>query len=153
MLGAIRHRGPDDEGQWWTESRHGAIGLGNRRLAILDLSSKGHQPMVHGGGALTYNGEVYNFQALRRELDGAGDTIRSATDTEVVLAVLNRFGLKGLARLNGMFALAWWNRKGDELVLLAIDSASSRSITPSTAGNWYSPRSTKRFSQEVSRPS
>ncbi|MDQ6838208.1 MAG: asparagine synthetase B, partial [Actinomycetota bacterium] len=106
MLDAIAHRGPDDQGQHWVDTGgSGWVGLGNRRLAILDLSSAGHQPMAVGGDVLAYNGEVYNFQTLRRELVGSGVGFESGSDTEVVLHVLRRDGADALARLNGMFAL------------------------------------------------
>jgi asparagine synthase (glutamine-hydrolysing) len=117
MLELITYRGPDDEGQEWVETARGWVGLGNRRLAVVDTSAAGHQPMARDGCLLAYNGEVYNFVELRRELERSGDQFLSGTDTEVVLALLNRYGTAGLERLNGMFALAWWNAAERELVL------------------------------------
>ncbi len=118
MLDAIAHRGPDDQGQHWVDTGgRGWVGLGNRRLAILDLSSAGHQPMAVGGDILAYNGEVYNFQTLRRELVGSGVRFESGSDTEVVLQSLRRDGAGALARLNGMFALAFWDADRHELLL------------------------------------
>src|SRR4051794_19588785 len=118
MLDRIAHRGPDDEGQFWTDAGTGGwVGLGNRRLSILDLSPAGHQPMCRGDDALAYNGEVYNFRALRSELESQGERFQSGTDTEVVLAVLMRYGVAGLKRLNGMFGLAYWDGRRRELIV------------------------------------
>ncbi len=117
MLHSIEHRGPDDGGQSWVETNFGSIGLGNRRLAVLDLSAAGHQPMERDGRIIAYNGETYNFAKLRAELERAGETFKGGSDTEVVLALLNREGVDGLKRLNAMFALAWWNAPEGELVI------------------------------------
>lgn len=115
MTDAIAHRGPDGEGHWID----GAIGLGHRRLAIIDLSPLGHQPMLSPSGryAMVYNGEVYNFRELRVELERLGHAFRSATDSEVVLAALDAWGMKALDRLNGMFAFALWDREEKTLTL------------------------------------
>src|SRR5688572_568159 len=80
---AIRHRGPDDTGSWTSED--GRVAFGHRRLSILDLSPEGRGPFVKDGLVITYNGEVYNFRELRRELEARGKHFRSQTDTEVVL--------------------------------------------------------------------
>lgn len=115
MTGTLTHRGPDGEGVY----TDGFIGLGHRRLAILDLSPAGHQPMITACGryALTYNGEVYNFEELRRELEALGYQFRSRTDTEVVLYAYAEWGEALLSRLNGMFAFAIWDRLRRELFL------------------------------------
>jgi len=115
MTDAIRHRGPDGEGQYCD----GPLGLGHRRLAILDLSPAGHQPMMSPDGryVLSYNGEIYNFQELRTELEAAGCTFRSRTDTEVLLSAWQKWGERCLTRFNGMFAFALWDRTERELVL------------------------------------
>src|SRR5262245_8232498 len=114
MTRAIAHRGPDEEGTWVA----GPVGLGNRRLAIIDLSSAGHQPMATERGlVLTFNGEVYNFRELRHELEAAGHRFRSNTDTEVVLRAYEEWGLQALERFNGMFACAVWDGLRRELVL------------------------------------
>lgn len=108
MLDRQRHRGPDDRGLW----SHGPMALGLDRLSILDLSASGHQPFVmpDGTSALSYNGEVYNWRALRTELEREGVSFRSNTDTEVVLHALDRWGPEiAIPRLNGMFALAWFD--------------------------------------------
>jgi asparagine synthase (glutamine-hydrolysing) len=111
MTNVQTHRGPDDSGLW---ERHfpdgGYIGLGSRRLAILDLSPDGHMPMSNEDGTvwITYNGEIYNFADLRRELEGKSNAhrFRSLTDTEVIVHLYEEYGVNCLNRLNGMFALA-----------------------------------------------
>lgn len=116
MISALAHRGPDGRGEYV----HGGTGvaLGHARLSILDLSDAGRQPMTSPDGQLvvTFNGEVYNFRELRRELDGWG-SFRSGTDTEVVLAAYARWGVAALQRLNGMFALAILDLRRGKLVL------------------------------------
>lgn len=115
MTDAIIHRGPDSEG-FYTDS---FIGLGHRRLSILDLSPSGHQPMVTSDGmyAITYNGEVYNFYDLRTRLEALGHQFHSKTDTEVVLKAYAEWGEKCLEEFNGMFAFAIWDKKRQELFL------------------------------------
>jgi len=119
MNDAIHHRGPDDGGEW-VDERVG-IGLANRRLAIIDVSSAGHQPMTSRCGryVIVYNGEVYNFQKLSKELEHQGVTFRGHTDTEVILEACARWGLdRTLAHLNGMFAFALWDRQNETLSLV-----------------------------------
>lgn len=116
MVERIRYRGPDDQGTWV----HGPIGFGHCRLSILDLSPRGHQPFVtaDGLGVLTYNGEVYNFQELRQELEQEGVRFTSTTDTEVVLYALHRWGPeKAIPHFNGMFALGYFDRRTNTLWL------------------------------------
>lgn len=115
MTDALAHRGPDGEGVYADT----CIGLGHRRLAIIDLSSAGHQPMTTGDGrfVISYNGEVYNFQELRLELESCGREFQSRTDTEVVLNAFAEWGLDALNRFNGMFAFAIWDRQEQELLL------------------------------------
>src|SRR5690349_17478176 len=109
MTDAIAHRGPDSEGCFCD----GPIGLGHRRLAIIDPSPAGHQPMLTQDGrfVLSYNGEVYNFNELRAELESLGHRFHSRTDTEVVLNALAEWGTSAFSRFNGMFALALWDRE------------------------------------------
>jgi asparagine synthase (glutamine-hydrolysing) len=118
MTDSIKHRGPDGEGHWI----EGNVGLGHRRLSIIDLSPAGHQPMISADHRflLSYNGEVYNFRELRVELEAKGYWFRSKTDSEVVLCALSEWGPKALERFNGMFALALWDRK-ERVLLLARD--------------------------------
>jgi asparagine synthase (glutamine-hydrolysing) len=112
---SLAHRGPDDSGSFVA----GGIGLASRRLAILDLTSAGHQPMLSDDGtlALVYNGELYNYAELAAELRKAGREIRSRTDTEVVLRAFEEWGVDAVRRFNGMFALAVWDDRRRELVL------------------------------------
>jgi len=109
-------RGPDDAGAW-DDGRSCALGF--RRLAIIDLTSGGHQPMVSEDGehVLVFNGEVYNFRELRSDLEADGCRFRSSSDTEVVLQALARWGVDALARFNGMFALGWYRSATQTLVL------------------------------------
>jgi len=122
---AMTARGPDGEGHWTSDD--GRVGLAHRRLAIIDLSDAGAQPMVYrpGGAAgpayhITYNGEIYNFRALRAELEAEGARFQSESDTEVLLHLYHRDGAGMVERLRGMFALAIWDeaRRG---MLLARD--------------------------------
>ena len=115
MTDAIAHRGPDGEGLFIDRF----IGLGHRRLAIIDLSPAGHQPMQDNAGdyIISYNGEVYNFKELRLELEQSGHRFRSRTDTEVVLASYIEWGKECVNHFNGMFAFAIWDRKNQTLFL------------------------------------
>jgi len=115
MTDAIVHRGPDGEGHWI----EGNVGMGHRRLAIIDLSPAGHQPMISADHryVLSYNGEIYNYRELRTELEVAGYWFRSKTDSEVVLHALAHWGTSALLKFNGMFALALWDRKEKNLLL------------------------------------
>jgi len=104
---SINHRGPDAAGQYV----EGCVGLASVRLAIIDLSQAGRQPMASPDGqvVLTYNGEIYNFQQLRVELQAAGHQFHSQTDTEVVVRAWEAWGAKCVDRFNGMFAFAVWD--------------------------------------------
>lgn len=115
MRDTIAHRGPDDAGLW--ESSGAIARLGSRRLAILDLSPHGHQPMVDeaSGLAIVFNGEIYNYVELAGELAKMGCQFRSHSDTEVLLRSYEVWGQECLSRLNGMFAFAVWDEKRQEL--------------------------------------
>ena len=115
MTDAIAHRGPDGEGHWI----EGNVGLGHRRLAIIDLSPAGHQPIasVSQRYVMVYNGEVYNYRELRVELEALGYQFRSRTESEIVLNAMIAWGVKALERFNGMFGLALWDRQEQTLIL------------------------------------
>lgn len=120
MTLAQAHRGPDDQGTWETTLPDGRrVGLGSRRLAILDLSAAGHMPMSTPDGLLTivYNGEIYNYPQLRRKLESKGYLFRSNSDTEAVLYLYDEYGPECVRRLNGMFALAIWDERQKQLFL------------------------------------
>lgn len=113
MCAALRHRGPDQQGQWETDG----VALGATRLRILDLTSAGDQPMIRDSVALVYNGEVYNHGEIRSRLLARGIVFRSRTDTEVVLEAYRAWGLAMLQKLDGMFAFALWDKTNRQLVL------------------------------------
>lgn len=115
MISVIKHRGPDDSGSYI----NGGVGLGFRRLSIIDLSSAGHQPMaVHDGDFwIVFNGEIYNFELLRKELEAEGARFNSSTDTEVILRLYCKYGVKCFNRLRGMFAIAIWDNRQNQLIL------------------------------------
>jgi asparagine synthase (glutamine-hydrolysing) len=110
MTDAVAHRGPDGEGHLAS----GAVGLGHRRLAIIDLTDAGRQPMAIDGGevVVVHNGEIYNFRELRSELEALGHCFRSNTDTEVIGHAYQEWGDACIERFNGMFALGIWDRSG-----------------------------------------
>lgn len=124
---ALRHRGPDDFGEWW--SPNGCVGLGHRRLAIIDLSPAGHQPMQDASGELciVFNGEIYNYADLRRELMSKGHAFRSHSDTEVILAGYREWGTDCLSHLNGMFAFALYDGRQQQL-FMARDRAGEKPL-------------------------
>ncbi len=115
MTASMAHRGPDGEGCYTT----GPVGLGHRRLAIIDLSPAGQQPMGNETGevTITYSGEVYNYQELRKELEAKGHRFRSRTDTEVVVHAFEEWGEACVHRFNGMFAFAIWDSTKNRLFL------------------------------------
>lgn len=117
IVRGIRHRGPDDEGLWVSPTKECV--LGHARLSIIDLSALGHQPMVdpETGNSLVFNGEIYNFHTLRKECESSGDTFRSNSDTEVILALYRRHGVNSLTKLRGMFAFALWDERRKSLFL------------------------------------
>jgi asparagine synthase (glutamine-hydrolysing) len=114
MCDVIRHRGPDDEGVWVDRG----IGLGMRRLSIIDLST-GHQPIHNEDRSIwiVFNGEIYNFQALRAELEGCGHRFYTASDTEVIVHAYEQWGRDAIRRLRGMFGLALWDARLKTLLL------------------------------------
>src|SRR4051812_14617039 len=118
MIGTIAHRGPDDEGVFVD----GNVGLGTRRLAIVDLSSAGHMPMSDESKKfwITYNGEIYNFPELKKSLEQDGVKFRSHTDTEIIIELYKKYGVDCLKYLRGMFAFAIWD-SSKQLLFIARD--------------------------------
>ncbi|XOF35154.1 MAG: asparagine synthase (glutamine-hydrolyzing) [Candidatus Electrothrix sp. YB6] len=133
MADQIRHRGPDDEGFYI----HGQVGLGHRRLSIIDLST-GHQPIANEDESIwiVFNGEIYNFPALKKELEAQGHRFKTATDTEVILHLYEEIGEHCVQRLNGMFAFAIWDEKKESL-LLARDRIGQKPLFYSEQNNEF----------------
>lgn len=161
MAGAIRHRGPDDEGVWVDE--RGDVGFGHRRLSIVDLSPMGHQPMASADGRymIAYNGEIYNHAALRAELEGGGaaPAWRGGSDTETLLACIAAWGLEtALRKSSGMFALALWDRK-ERALSLARDRFGEKPLYYGQVGRQFAfaselkaLRTLPGFDHPISRP-
>ncbi len=118
MTDVLEHRGPDDQGYFFIEEDYCQVGMGHRRLAVLDLSPNGHQPMEYDGLEIVYNGEVYNFKEIRLELLQAGYSFFSDSDTEVVLKAFHKWGIDCVERFNGMFSFAIYNSKGKKLIIV-----------------------------------
>lgn len=118
MTDILHHRGPDDSGYSFYENEYANIGLGHRRLSVLDLSTHGHQPMEFEHFEIVYNGEVYNFKEIRRELEKYNYTFHSDSDTEVILKAYNKWGIKAVDKFNGMFAIAIYDKENDKLVCI-----------------------------------
>ena len=115
-LDKIAHRGPDGHGIWCNENKN--VMLGHRRLSIIDLSDNAHQPMVLGNRyVLTFNGEIYNYLELKKELELKGSVFKSCSDTEVILALYSIYGISFLNKLNGMWAFGLYDIHEDILFL------------------------------------
>ena len=119
MVDIMTHRGPDDAGLWHEDINGTGVYLGHRRLSIIDLSSGGHQPMISPCGryVLVYNGELYNYKELKSELEACGKTFHSHSDTEVFLQGLIEWGPDALARYNGMWGFAFFDRSTGDLLI------------------------------------
>lgn len=117
LVEGIKHRGPDDNGVW--VSKNNTCVLGHVRLSIIDLSPLGHQPMVDEitGNSIVFNGEIYNFKELRKECEIKGETFKSQSDTEVILALYRLYGIDCLQKLRGMFAFAIWDVSQNRLFI------------------------------------
>jgi asparagine synthase (glutamine-hydrolysing) len=132
MATVLKHRGPDDRGVW-TDN---VCGLAHARLAVIDITSTGHQPMTTADGRywVVFNGEIYNFQSLRAELEARGTTFRSHSDTEVLLEGYRAWGDRVIDRLRGMFAFALWDAQRERL-LLARDRLGKKPLFWARIGN------------------
>ena len=113
MLRSLRHRGPDDEGVYLDSN----VSLGNTRLAVMDPSDRGHQPMEFENLVIVYNGEIYGFKELREQLEAEGYKFTSDTDTEVVLYSYHKWGANCVGRFNGMWALCIYDKRKNSLFL------------------------------------
>ena len=118
MTDVLHHRGPDDSGYFFDENNSAQVGLGHRRLSILDLSTHGHQPMAYDNIDIVYNGEVYNFGEIKEELEAYDYTFDSNSDTEVILKAYHKWGLKAVDKFNGMFAIAIYDKTISKLFLI-----------------------------------
>ncbi len=138
MLSSLAHRGPDDRGEFEAAAPHGVVWLGNTRLAILDLSPAGHQPMHSPSGryTITFNGEIYNFQEIGLELEKYGYHFVSRSDTEVILAAWEKWGTAALTHFRGMFALAIWDRD-EQTLWLARDRMGEKPLFYTVQGNRF----------------
>ena len=143
----MRARGPDGSGVWWSSDRR--CGLGHRRLSILDLSDRASQPMasVDGKIVVTFNGEIYNYKALRAELEAAGVRFRTSSDTEALLHLYARHGATMVHRLRGMFAFAIWDETRRELFLARDAYGIKRSTPQTTAGHSVLPPKSRHCSR------
>lgn len=142
MTRSLAHRGPDGQGLWIAPT--GGVGLGHRRLRILDLSERGRQPMLRYGGelAITFNGEIYNFRELRTELEALGERFESESDTEVLLAGYRHWGEGLLERISGIYAFAIYDAR-ESLLFLARDPLGVKPLFYSTWGHSF------RFGSEI----
>lgn len=136
MNAVVQHRGPDDSGTW--HNREAGVGLAHRRLTIIDLSRKAHQPMWDGSGrvVIAFNGEIYNYRELRKDLEAHGHSFLSSSDTEVLLGLYLRYGTDMLERLNGIFAFAIWDTQ-DRTLFLARDALGVKPLYFTTTARGY----------------
>lgn len=137
MGATLGHRGPDDHGVWVDPAA--GVALAHRRLAVVDVSDRGRQPMVSAGGryTLTFNGEIYGHGAVRERLAGLGHAFRGTSDTEVLVAAIEEWGVRGaLERVNGMFAIAVWDGR-DRLLHLACDRFGEKPLAYGFAGRAF----------------
>ncbi len=127
MRGQLMHRGPDDTGLWFSADRQ--VGMGHTRLSIIDLSQKGHQPMILDGGqlAIVFNGEIYNFKEIRSDLEQSGHSFSSRSDTEVILHAYQQWGTSCVSRFDGMFAFALYDA-AKQSVFLARDRVGEKPL-------------------------
>src|SRR5258708_35174587 len=128
MTDRVAYRGPDDAGHWIDVEA--GIALGHRRLSIVDLSPLGHQPMISASGrfVIVFNGEIYNFQSLRVILESKGYSFQGMSDTEVLLAAVEEWGIaKALEQFIGMFAFALWDKQ-EKTLYMALDRFGGKTL-------------------------
>ena len=118
MTDILHHRGPDDSGYSFHETEDFNVGLGHRRLSILDLSKHGHQPMKYENLEIVYNGEIYNFKEIRKELEQESYSFESNSDTEVILKAYHKWGVQAVHKFNGMFSIAIYDVSKNKLILI-----------------------------------
>jgi len=118
MTDTLHHRGPDDSGYNFVEKEKYQLGFGHRRLAIQDLSSHGHQPMTYENLTIIYNGEVYNFQEIREELEILGYNFTSHSDTEVILKAFHQWGIKSVDKFRGMFVFSIYDKEKEKIYIV-----------------------------------
>ena len=118
MIEPLNHRGPDGEGVSLFKSKNATIGFGHKRLSIIDLSQTGKQPMTLSHLHITYNGEIYNYQEIKNELLGLGHHFNGESDTEMILHAYSEWGIKAVERFIGMFAIALFDEKKQEVVFI-----------------------------------
>jgi len=136
MRDTMVHRGPDDAGVWIDSD--GRCALAHRRLSILDLSSEGRQPMGNENGAVqvTFNGEIYNYQELRRTLEGKGHSFRSQTDSEILPHLFEEMDPRGFNELDGMFAMGIWHHNR-QMLLLGRDPFGKKPLYYCAGPGWF----------------
>ena len=117
MTDTLHHRGPDDSGYKFVENETYQLGIGHRRLSILDLSSHGHQPMTFEHLSIVYNGEVYNFQEIKTELKLFDYTFDSNSDTEVILKAFHKWGVESVHKFRGMFAFSIYDSQNEKIYI------------------------------------
>lgn len=142
MTDSLIHRGPDDSGYFYLSDSFSQVGLGHRRLSILDLSTQGHQPMVFQHYQIIFNGEIYNFKEIRNELETQGFSFDSNSDTEVILKAFSRWGKEMVHRLNGMFAIVIYDSR-EKIITLIRDRAGVKPIY------WYFKNGLFMFASEL----
>src|SRR5262245_13716532 len=136
-IACLPHRGPDDAGLWVSTA---GAGIAQRRLSIIDLSERGHQPMVSKDGRyfMVFNGEIYNYDEIRRSLSGFGNALENAGDAEVILAAIQQHGLSAVDQFIGMFAFALWDER-ERIMHLVRDRAGVKPLYYGWDGNtlWF----------------
>ena len=142
MTDILFNRGPDDGGYFFEGFKQSQVGLGHRRLSIMDLSNHGHQPMAFNHLTMVYNGEVYNFKEIREELEKKGYRFQSHSDTEVILKAYHQWGVEAVHRFNGMFAISIFDSQAQTLTLIR-DRAGVKPLY------WYQKDSLFMFASEI----